>query len=81
MVTQNMVTGLPKFFPPNGVCRGCVLGKHHQEPFDFDKSWHAQHPLGILQNDLYCINNPSLEGDNYILTFINDLSDLLGSIS
>jgi hypothetical protein len=34
METQNMVVGLPKVFPPEGVCKGCVLGKHHQAPFD-----------------------------------------------
>jgi hypothetical protein len=39
MSTQNMVVGLPKVLPPDGVCRGCVLGKHHQVPFDSGKAW------------------------------------------
>ena len=29
MVTQDMVSILPKLLPFDGVCKGCVLGKHH----------------------------------------------------
>jgi hypothetical protein len=74
MVTQNMVVGLPKVLPPDGVYRGCVLGKHHQAPFDSGKAWCAHNPLELVHNDLCCINNPSLAGVKYILTFIDDLS-------
>ena len=42
MVTHNMVTGLPNTISPDGVCGGCMLEKHHQEPFDSGKSWVAQ---------------------------------------
>jgi hypothetical protein len=41
MAHKNMVVGLLKVFPPNGVCIGCVLGKHHQAPFDLAK--HGNH--------------------------------------
>jgi hypothetical protein len=36
--TQIMVVGLPKVFPLDGVCKGCVLGNHHQAPFDSGKA-------------------------------------------
>ena len=74
MVTQNMVVGLPKVLPPNGVCKGCVLGKHHQAPFDSRNAWHASNLLELVHSDLCCINKPSLIGARYVLTFIDDLS-------
>ena len=39
IVAQNMVTGVKKIVLHDGVCRGCVLGKHHQEPFGYEKAW------------------------------------------
>ena len=74
MVTQNMVVGLPKVLPPDEVCKGCVLGKHHQAPFDFGNAWHASNLLELLHNDLCYINKPPLVGASYVLTFIDDLS-------
>jgi transposase InsO family protein len=74
METQKMVVGLPKVFPPEGVYKGCVLGKHHQAPFDSGKVWRAQNLLELVHNDVCCINLPSLAGARYILTFIDDLS-------
>jgi hypothetical protein len=74
METQNLVARLPKVCPPNGVCRGCVLGKNHQAPFDTGKSWRAQKLLELFHIDIFCINLPSLVGTKYIFTFIDDLS-------
>lgn len=58
MVTQNMVVNLPKVLPPDGVCKGCVLGKHHQAPFDSGNAWHALSLLELVHSDLCCINKP-----------------------
>jgi hypothetical protein len=69
-----MVVGFPKVFPPEGVCKGCVLGKHHQAPFDSGKAWRAQNLLELVHSDVCCINLPSLVGARYILTFIDDFS-------
>ena len=44
MLTK-MVHGLPHILSTNGVCEGCVLGKHHREMFDKGKAWHAKEPL------------------------------------
>jgi hypothetical protein len=41
MENYNMVVRLPNFFPRGGIYKGCVLGKHHEEPFDFGKAWKA----------------------------------------
>ena len=68
-----MVVDLPKILPLDGVCRGCILGKHQQAPFDFGTNWHAQKQLELVHNDLCCMNKTSLVGANYILTFVDDL--------
>jgi hypothetical protein len=74
MTTHNMVDGIPKVIPPNGVYKGCVVGKNHQVPFDSSKAWRAQNLLEMVQNDLCCINLPPLAGVRHIFTFIDDLS-------
>jgi hypothetical protein len=33
-VKFNMVNGIPKVVHLNGVCEGCVLGKHHQVSYE-----------------------------------------------
>ena len=74
MVTQNMVTSIPKTIPPNIFFKGCMLGKHHQEPFGLGKAWHAHDKMEHIHSGLCCMNKPSLAGVKYILTFNDDLS-------
>jgi len=38
MTTKNMVIGKPKMLPLGGVCKGCVLGNHHQIPLNLGKA-------------------------------------------
>ena len=73
-MTQNMVSSLPKVLPHDGVCKGCVLGKHHQSSFDFGNTWHASNPVVLVDSDLCCINKPSLTCARYVLIFIGYLS-------
>jgi hypothetical protein len=37
METQNILVGLPKVFTLEGLYKGCMLGKHHQTPFNSGK--------------------------------------------
>jgi hypothetical protein len=53
LTTQNMVVGLLKVFPPKGVCKGCILGKHHQTPFDSLQAWRAQNLLELVHSDVF----------------------------
>ena len=46
-----------------------VLGKHHQEPFDFGNAWHVLNPLELFHSDLCYISKPSLAGASYVLEF------------
>jgi transposase InsO family protein len=70
-----MVDFLPLVSCRDGVCAGCVLGKHHRDNFDKRASWHALGPLQLVQSDL-CgpLSSPSFSGCNYFLTFIDDFS-------
>jgi len=71
-----MVHTLPRVVPPEGVCKGCVLCKHHQEKFEIGKYWKAKAWLELMHNDICIINHHSLENVGYILTFIGDFSNL-----
>ena len=70
-----MVTGLPLVSCKDGVCSGCVLGKHHRDSFDKRASWHASAPLQLVHSDL-CgpLPSASFSGCKYFLTFIDDFS-------
>lgn len=74
MVRMDMVRGLTKISACEGVCEGCVLGKHHRDPFDSGKAWRANHPLQLIHSDLCEPGYPSLSGARYLLTFIDDYS-------
>ena len=70
-----MVHGLPHILSTNGVCEGCVLGKHHREMFDKGKSWRDKEPLQLIHSDI-CgpLETPSLSHAVYFLTFIDDFT-------
>jgi hypothetical protein len=75
LCNQQMVTGLPLVSCRDGVCVGCVLGKHHQDSFDKHASWHASGPLQLVHSDLSGpLSSPSFSGCKYFLTFIDDFS-------
>ena len=69
-----MVIGIPNILPPDGVCKGFVLGKNNQAPFDFGNAWHASNILELVHSDICYINNHSLVGARYVLKYIDDVS-------
>ena len=74
MLTK-MVHGLPNILSTNGVCEGCVLGKHHREMFDKGKAWHAKEPLQLIHNGIFgSLEVHSILHAVYFLTFIDDIS-------
>ena len=73
MVTQNMVFGLSKVLQPNAVCKGFVLGKNHQVPFDSGNTWHALNHLDLVYNDILYLSKLSLVGAMFF-TLIDNLS-------
>jgi transposase InsO family protein len=75
LCNKQMVTGLPLVSCRDGVCAGCVLGKHHRDNFDKRASWHASSHLQLVHSDL-CgpLSSPSFSGCKYLLTFIDEFS-------
>jgi hypothetical protein len=69
-----MVASFSKVCPFQGVCKGCILGKHHQETFDSKKSWQVKKLLKVVHINVSHIKIPSMEGEKCILNFIDDLS-------
>ena len=72
---EKMVIGIPMVSSKDGVCFGCVLGKHHRDNFDKHASWHASTPLQLVDIDL-CgpLTTISFFGFKYLLAFIYDYS-------
>lgn len=69
-----MVFGIPKVHLFVEFCKGCVLRKHHQKPFNSGNARRVSNPLELVHSDIFHINKPSLEGGRYAMRFINDLS-------
>ena len=70
-----MVHGLPHISSTNGVCEGCLLGKHHREMFDKGKAWRAKEPLQLIHSDI-CgrLEVPYISHAVSFLTVIDDFS-------
>ncbi|KAL4278554.1 hypothetical protein GQ457_03G001430 [Hibiscus cannabinus] len=70
-----MVNGLPEINPPNQLCEACIKGKQHRQSFEVGKSWRARRPLEIVHTDIAGpFDIPSLGGNRYYITFIDDYS-------
>ena len=70
-----MVKGLPLIEKPERICEGCIFGKQHIESFPVGKSYRAKAPLEIVHSNI-CgpMKTPSIGGNTYFLTFIDDFS-------
>ncbi|KAL4363850.1 hypothetical protein GQ457_04G022040 [Hibiscus cannabinus] len=70
-----MVSGLQEINPPNQLCEACIKGNEHKQRFEVGKSWRARRPLEIVHTDIAGpLDIPSLGGNMYYLTFIDDYS-------
>jgi hypothetical protein len=70
-----MVKGLPDIQFSEGVCEGCILGKHPKEKFEKGKVRRASSSLELVHNDLMGpFPYPSINKARYVLTFIDDYS-------
>jgi hypothetical protein len=49
---QEMVKGLPDIHFSEGVCEGCILGKHLEEKFEKGKARTASSSLELVHSDL-----------------------------
>ena len=70
-----MVEGLPVINATTGICKGCVVGKHHEHKFDQGKARRATCILGLIHSDIIGpMPITSMNGSRYLLNFIDDFS-------
>jgi hypothetical protein len=70
-----MVKGLPDIQFSEGVCEGCILGKHFEDKFEKGKARRAFSSLELVHSDLMVpFPHPSINKARYVLTFIDDYS-------
>ena len=72
---QNMVNDLPPISFSEGVCTGCIIGKHPQHNFDKGKSHRASEILQLVHSDISSpLPSLSFQRARYLLIFIDDYS-------
>ncbi|XP_061349454.1 uncharacterized protein LOC133294723 [Gastrolobium bilobum] len=70
-----MVNGLPMINQPDQLREACMRGKQHRQSFEVGKSWRAKRPLHLVHSDIAGpFDIPSLGGNKYYITFIDDFS-------
>ena len=75
LYNKKMVRGLPLITAPTKVCEGCMLGKHHRDPFPKQSQWRASRRLQLIHADICGPITPiSLSNRRYLITFIDDYS-------
>ena len=70
-----MVEGFPSIQTSDGVCVGCLVGKHPKKKYDVGKAHRAASTLDLIHSYVaghMPIN--SINGCRYFLTFIDDCS-------
>ncbi|KAK2398761.1 putative mitochondrial protein [Trifolium repens] len=72
---KKMVYGLPIIEEKSGVCEGCMLGKHHRQPFPKGGAWRAKQVLELVHTDVCGPMNTLSHGKNwYFILFIDDFT-------
>ena len=70
-----MVEGFPSIQTFDGVCAGCLVGKHPEKKYDVGKDHRVVSTLDLIHNDVAGpIPTNSMNGCKYFLTFIDDCS-------
>ena len=72
---DKMVEGLPLIQTSDGVCYGCLVGKHPKKRYEVWKAHIASSLLDLIHSDVAGpIPTTSINGCRYFLTFIDDCS-------
>ena len=70
-----MVDGLPLLQTSDGVCPGCLVGKHPEKRYEVGKSHRATSILNLIHSDVSVpMPTTSINGSRYFHTSINDCS-------
>jgi hypothetical protein len=72
---QGMVKSFPDIHFSEGVCEGCILGKHTEQKFEKGKGIKASSSSERVHSDIIGpFPHPSIRKSRYVLTFIEDYS-------
>ena len=72
---DNMVEGFPSIQTFDGVCVGCLVGKHPEKKYDVGKAHRAVSTLDLIHSDAVGpMTTNSINGCKYFLTFIDVFS-------
>ena len=72
---DKMVEGLPLIQTSNGVCSGCLVGKHPKKRYEVGKAHRAASILDLIHSVVAePIPTKCINGCRYFLTFIDDFS-------
>ena len=74
LANKRWVAGLPSTQVLDKVCKTCIIGKKHRDPFLTRQVWRAKRPLELVHSDLCYVEVPSNGGNKYFITFIDDFS-------
>ena len=70
-----MVEGLLLIQTSDGVCPGCLVGKHLEKRYEVGKAHRAASILYLIHSDVDVpMSTTSINGCRYLLTFIDDCS-------
>ena len=70
-----MVEGFPLIQTSDGICSGCIVGKHPDMRYEFGKEHRASYILDLIHSDVVgLMPTTSIDGCKYFLTFIDDCS-------
>ena len=70
-----MVEGLLSIQTSDGVCVGCLVGKHPEKKYDVGKAHRAMSTLDLIHSDVAGpMPTNSINGCRHFLTFIDDCS-------
>ena len=70
-----MVEGSPSIQTFNGVCVGCLVGKHPEKKYGVGKAHRASSILDLIHSDVAGpMPTKYINGCRYFLTFIDDCS-------
>ena len=72
---DNMVEGFPLIQTSDGVCPGCLVGKHPEKRYEVGKAQRVYSILNLIHSDVAGpIPTTSINYCRYFLTFIDDCS-------
>ena len=71
---DKMVEGFPSIQTSNGVCPGCLVGKHPEKKYDVGKAHRDASILYLIYSDVARPTTNSINGCRYFLAFIDDCS-------